>query len=1420
MSASGAHQQVRVSAVEGLPESLSPGEDAGEARAASGSQSGEPSSNEPWRRGSLPSLSVPPSGARSGDEDNRRQAAQSPLSKSKRNSGGNWFDFLFKWRGAHKHRNAIQLAQAFGIANQPGKPGPVIGIVVCKGPRNELQGLAVATPRVVERYLLDGRLQQRVAVPEPLTCFVGGKIGGVGRVLLCGTQGGRVFILKAETFEQLLELDSSEAYSAAGVSFDAGLALDDLPPRGGLTFSRDPLGRGSDAAPGRKGNGFFGFGDSSAKREKREAARQIGGSFDGQEGRQQKDTEDGSAPVSDGAGARRESEEERKSSEWRAPTEGDGTKTPAGVPACLAISSLTIKSTFAEFVHFVIAGNVRGHVFVWQVPSTKLVHLLSFPGNRAEAAFLVSQESLSSASSLSRDRTEDASAPSAKRPSLSPRSGDEAARRMRRPGDRSGEEPLRAEESRTCPHSGTACPERREKGLRHSSEGACRRRPRRGRRRGSFAAQGAFAEDSGLRESAGLPGESQKEAEDFFANRAVPFLSDRGDSAASRREEVGARGERHASVVSVAEAIHAVGSVAEIDLSDGDTDGEDAAPLGGFADEGSAGAKKGGKSWRKVKKASRPACLSETPDKAFFGDSCGARPDGAGSPAEKASSSQKSKGVSKRGVNAKKLLGGLGMAVAETRSARRDSGSSGQASVRTLGDEDRSELHTPADAVSSVRQPAARLFQSEEQHGAWPRRDHRAARESVESPRENSRRAPRGNDEERFQSALEDVTHVSSVHGGGEFHSFSPQTQASLQPRTRGECEGDGSGGVGAAVEREAEAGGSGRLSERTSVERLSVSENGGEEERRDAFSSLKLPVDGHREKSGTSQLRGRETSEDEAMEDVSLASDCPSPGGLRELDFSRRLGDAVLPPEMNNHGLPPRSAEESGASGDEGRRADPEPARRQGTGEEARNGDEFGSVPQAEEEEDVPGRVVGGEEIRLGTHQERGRDGRQEVPRSDDRVNGRAENPRSEERLGARGSLETEMAKRAAEEASGAGERPEEITGKDCAVLRPSSPSSSVSSLESAGAEKQSAFPGPSPNDASASEAGREGEPSESEDGTRDFRLCGARVSPDSGSPEGGVRREDRVSLPPSPSPVPSDEIFLRDEPTHPYLNEHVEMTSGRVDEAAFSDEASEAGPQARRACGAWQSSSCVGHDDACDRRRRTLASQDGDEQRYVGALLTVAAFDQLWIGYGDGTVAVFALSDYCLLECSKLATSDVSRMEFSKYAEVVLILSGNQLVTVWSVRTLRCLCQVPTSMLTCGMPLAYLYVLEAPEAWDSKVTILLAGCMDGSISVRRLEKSADDDLRFLLIRNYVREVEPQVPISAICIDSWLNAAFVGDASGVVFTLPYVFQLLDPTLVPAVAPPQDDSGYQEEGRPAHSKPESVAQSLSSEDLS
>ncbi|KAL8447959.1 hypothetical protein Emag_004157 [Eimeria magna] len=874
------------------------------------SSSSSSSSSATGRSFSTSTLQSRPGAAAAANEGAAAAAASKREAQQHRRKGNTWLDiFSFgRWRSSsNRQQGAIQLAQAFGVPNQPGRPGPVIGVFVCKGPRNELQGLVVASPLSLERFSFEGRLLQRAAPPQPLTCCRGGKIGGVGRVLLCGSQAGRVFIVNAETFDLMLELDTKSIACTAAAAAAALLLLLRLlvccccccchcslgafyssccclmlllPAAAGVTFAKPPAPAGGSAVEALPSLGAAGGAPSSASSKEEEGAPQ--GSAGGE----------GPAAAAAGAAA----------------------AVAAAAEEEVSICSLTINATFAEFAHFVLAGDARGRTFVWQVPSTKLLLVLPPPDIQQQ---------------------------------------------------QQQQQQVGGEEVPCC--------------------GCCAK---------LLAANDqptTAQEHTPASDTEGTPHQQQQPQE--------------------QQQQQQQQQQQHGGV-------QAVGTVAEVCVREEDTDEEDGGPRG-----------LGQQSNERQRDTLAPAC--DTPPAYQTAQWLGSRPRG-----------------------------------------------------------------------SKKKSPA---------------------------PRSNPPKPSQGDQHEQGPQGPDD---------GDDGSLFS----------------GDDSG-------------------EETVAARF-----GGEAIKAD--------------------------------------------------------GGALLQPD-----------------------------------------DSLPFIQPAPEE------LL--QQLRAEAQQRR--------------------------------KQQQQQQQQAADAAAG---------------LQPTglSPQGSLGSEEACGSQAADGAPQNS-----------KGAPSGSR-GALNVRG-GGKSSSDTLEDSGVL---ESIPLSPEACRAPAN------------------SPSAPLTEATPALQLASEQPFRLPFGAACASSNCCAANGRmpCGRAREKASSAVSGASRYVGAMLPLAALDQLWVGYGDGSLAVFSLSTYQLLHSTKLADPDISKIEYAKYRAV-----------------------------TCSSPLSFLYLLEAPEAWELRSTIILAGCMDGSICVRRLERDlADGGISCKLVRNYIREVEPQVPISCILVDSWLNAAFVGDASGVVFTLPYVFQLLEaPALANAV---------------------------------
>ncbi|SOV10429.1 conserved Plasmodium protein, unknown function [Plasmodium gaboni] len=188
----------------------------------------------------------------------------------------------------------------------------------------------------------------------------------------------------------------------------------------------------------------------------------------------------------------------------------------------------------------------------------------------------------------------------------------------------------------------------------------------------------------------------------------------------------------------------------------------------------------------------------------------------------------------------------------------------------------------------------------------------------------------------------------------------------------------------------------------------------------------------------------------------------------------------------------------------------------------------------------------------------------------------------------------------------------------------------------------------------------------------------------------------------------------------------------------------------------------------------------KDISNKCYVSAILAVTHKYELWVAFGNGYIAVYDLYDFQLLLYTCISKSPIMDLKYSKILEDVLILIGNNYLSVWDTKTLKQVRKIPTSQITSkNSSLSTIYLLESPNSWKYKQVVLIAGCNNGSVCLTNITKKVDGDLTFSYIKTYNKHFEPYVPISYIYIEPTINAAFVGDASGVVFTLPRILSTL-----------------------------------------
>lgn len=205
------------------------------------------------------------------------------------------------------------------------------------------------------------------------------------------------------------------------------------------------------------------------------------------------------------------------------------------------------------------------------------------------------------------------------------------------------------------------------------------------------------------------------------------------------------------------------------------------------------------------------------------------------------------------------------------------------------------------------------------------------------------------------------------------------------------------------------------------------------------------------------------------------------------------------------------------------------------------------------------------------------------------------------------------------------------------------------------------------------------------------------------------------------------------------------------------------------------------------------------GEPSTYISCMNVYPVMDDLWVGYGDGTFAVFEISSgRCkihvpannLEEDSEFKIDVDARWQrvmgihFSTMLELALVVYGNIRVDVWDTRCYSLLKSFPASILTCGTSLiSTMCIYEGYE----KMCLLFVGSMDGSLILRRVERMPNNDISWSLIFNLLYDVKFKgtsndkeqedsdrecadfrgAPITCICPLTSHNAVIVGNACG-----------------------------------------------------
>ncbi|KAK1936295.1 hypothetical protein X943_002620 [Babesia divergens] len=215
-------------------------------------------------------------------------------------------------------------------------------------------------------------------------------------------------------------------------------------------------------------------------------------------------------------------------------------------------------------------------------------------------------------------------------------------------------------------------------------------------------------------------------------------------------------------------------------------------------------------------------------------------------------------------------------------------------------------------------------------------------------------------------------------------------------------------------------------------------------------------------------------------------------------------------------------------------------------------------------------------------------------------------------------------------------------------------------------------------------------------------------------------------------------------------------------------------------------------------ERTIRTPISMGGPSA-YISCMSIYPVVNDLWVGYGDGTFAVFEIpSGRCKIHVpissmdgNDEANIDVDKrwqrvmgIHFSTMLELTLVVYGNIRVDVWDARCYSLLKSFPASVLACGTSL--ISSMSIYEGYD-KMCLLFVGSMDGSLILRRVERLPNNDISWSLLFNLLYDVKFKgssnekaqdesdhessdfrgAPITCICPLPSHNAVIVGNACG-----------------------------------------------------
>ncbi|CDR94743.1 hypothetical protein, conserved [Babesia bigemina] len=161
------------------------------------------------------------------------------------------------------------------------------------------------------------------------------------------------------------------------------------------------------------------------------------------------------------------------------------------------------------------------------------------------------------------------------------------------------------------------------------------------------------------------------------------------------------------------------------------------------------------------------------------------------------------------------------------------------------------------------------------------------------------------------------------------------------------------------------------------------------------------------------------------------------------------------------------------------------------------------------------------------------------------------------------------------------------------------------------------------------------------------------------------------------------------------------------------------------------------------------------GDPSPYISCLKVQPNVNDVWVGYGDGTFAVFTIpaglckkhvpADSMEKETNSNVEIDVrwqrvTSIHFSGMLDLALVVYGNIRVDVWDSRTYTLLKSLPASILTCDSSLiSSMRVYEGHE----KMCLLFIGSMEGSLIMRKVQRHPTHGVSWSLLLNLLYDIK-----------------------------------------------------------------------------